>query len=301
LAPPELVAATCEVRSSPADGGILLDGEPLGLRTPALVKVWAGRRSAISVRVPGYLPATQVVDPDRHQRLTLDFELRPGVTLEVVTTPPGVEVRVDGGLVLAATPGRSEALEPGGPLAVTLHKDGYVDVLRTVPALTAGVVALEQTLVPAATVHVASSPPGAQVLVDGRPTAFVTPAAIAVTPDAAHRITVTRPGWTTVTRVVKVGPAGTQAELEVVLADLERLAIDRRLARAEAGLARARKALQAAQAREDASELKGVTRPELVRALDRAYDALHAAQNELDEAEAGRDRHDALHPEPTVP
>jgi hypothetical protein len=301
FAPPALVEATCEVRSTPSDAGLFLDGEPLGLRTPAVVKVWAGRQSAISVRAPGYLPGTQVVDPDRHQRLTLDFELRPGVILEVVTTPPGAEVRVDGGLVLAATPGRSEAFEPGGPFAVTLHKDGHVDVLRTVAAPVAGVVALEQVLVPAATVHVASWPTGAQVLVDGKPTTFVTPAAVTVTPGAAHQITVTRPGWTTVTRVVKVGGAGSQAELGVILADLERLELDRRLAKAEAGLARARKALQAAQAREDASELRGVTRPALVRALDRAYDALHEAQNELDEAEAGRDHYDALHPEATAP
>lgn len=288
---------SCQVRSTPPGARVLVDGVDVGQATPATVVLPVGRPATIAVRAPGFLGAQEALEADLRRCPELDFALRPGVTLAVETRPPGAEVRVDGRLVLAATPGRTEPLPPGR-LAVNVHREGSVDVFRTVAAPDAGVVRLELELRPAAIVALSGTPPGAQVLVDGQPTAFRLPADVTLTPGARHRLTVTLPGWAPVTRVVTTGPAGSRGELEVALEDQQRAALQRRVDRAEKALTVARKALGQAQAREEASELQGRTRPALVEALEQAYQAVQRAQNELDEAEAGRDAYDVLHPQP---
>ena len=287
----------CEVRSVPEGAAVFLDGKATGLATPARVEVVAGRPASLSVKLPGFLLEARTVEPEARRCEPRDFELRAGVTLAVETRPPGAEVHVGPLLVLTSTPGSTEPLAPG-LLPVAVHKDGFVDVFKNVAAPDAGTVRLELELVPAATVTVIATPPGAQVLVDGQPTAYLTPADVTLTPRARHQLTVTKAGWSSVTRVVKTGPVGSRDELEVTLVDQARAGLERRVARAEAGIARARATLKAAQAREEASELKGRTNPALVQALERAYQGVERAQNELDEAEAGRDSYDVLHPPP---
>jgi PEGA domain len=286
-------AVPCEVSSTPADAGLFVDGRAVGA-TPATVELRSDHESEISVRLAGYVRAVRAVQPDPRLPPVLHFQLTPGVTLDVSTQPAGAEVQVQGALAIPSTPGRSEAQVPG-PLEVVVHKEGYVDVLRVLQATDAGVLALEFDLVPAAVLRVRSAPPGAQVLVDGLRTPFSTPADVTLTPSLRHKVSVTAPGFSTVTRLVAAGKAGSRAELEVTLVDLARAELQRRVARAEAALERARAGVEAARAREEASELAGRTLPALVRALRRAEEGVSRAQDQLDEADAARDRYDASH------
>jgi hypothetical protein len=119
--------------------------------------------------------------------------------LKIVTTPPGATVELDGKPVAGETPNVVGSLEPGDH-ALVISKSGYHTEKRTT-TLEAGkqrLVAIVLTHAAAttttATIDVTSTPPGADITVDGKPASQPTPAQVSVSP-GAHVVLVRKQGF----------------------------------------------------------------------------------------------------------
>ena len=115
--------------------------------------------------------------------------------LAVDSTPEGAQVQIDGRtdpnwLTPYTMPGL-----PAGEHSVVITKVGYVQEIRTVDVTSAAKAFLVVHLTAqVATVNVSSDPAGASIFVDGRDTARVTPAVLALE-KGNHTILVRKPGF----------------------------------------------------------------------------------------------------------
>lgn len=129
----------------------------------------------------------------------------------------------------------------------------------------------------AVTVSVTSKPAGAEVSLDKQPVG-VTPLELAVPAEGKHTLTVSRAGFSTVTRVL-ANPKDKQ-QVDVELVDLELAQLKKTLARVQAEHAKADARLQKAQERAAAADS-----PKLAREVEAAEAAMEKAASALEDAE----------------
>jgi hypothetical protein len=166
--------ATLEVRTTPPEATIEIDGDPRGttaggsLTVPGLA---IGDPVKVVARLPGHLPAEATVSPSA---TTPPVELalaREAATVALDTDPPGATVLV-GGKEAGTTPISLTELPPKGSVEITFRKAGYLDVTRTVkvpaPGGEAQIVQSLTVSADMASVLVTSTPPGAEVWIDGK-------------------------------------------------------------------------------------------------------------------------------------
>lgn len=153
----------------PADAVVLLDGAetPLGA-APLQAELPAGSHTA-SISHPRYQPTTVAFDViGMGQRQTVAAALEPNwAEVTIPTTPPGATVAVDGEATEFATPGPVPIL--AGERRVSVRLPGYeawADILNIVAGNHVTLPAVE-LVAAAASVRIASDPPGASVTVDG--------------------------------------------------------------------------------------------------------------------------------------
>ncbi len=181
-APPPVVAVRFE--SDPPGADIAIDGQPTGRKTPADIELRRMTAANVTFTLKGFEPWTGPFVAAVHGA-TVRGRLERRVPLLVESEPPGATVRLDGGVVLAATPGRIDA--PAGPIALRFEKAGFVPLEQThVVSESARTVRVK--LLPAAYVEVTSTPSGAALFVDGAPTGLSTPARVSVQAGAAHEL-----------------------------------------------------------------------------------------------------------------
>ena len=116
--------------------------------------------------------------------------------LKIVTTPAGATVELDGKALDGETPTSVEKLDPGDH-SVVITKSGYRTDKRTT-TLEAGKQRLLAVVltraVATATIDVSSTPPGADIEVDGKPAPQPTPAQVPVSP-GTHVVVVRKQGF----------------------------------------------------------------------------------------------------------
>lgn len=163
--------AVIEVTCEPGNAELHVDRADLGVvgRGSRRVAVEPGRRRIIA-RLEGYVDASAEADAVMGRVVTITLSLeRMRARLEVVSTPVGATVAIEGGEVLGTTPLETEL--PVGEHRLTLRAPGHLLEHRTVTVGGAGSrIAVElrrEHSVPQARVEVRGEPPGAVVSVGG--------------------------------------------------------------------------------------------------------------------------------------
>ncbi len=111
------------------------------------------------------------------------------------SSPQGAQFQVDGKSDPTwVTPFTVASLSPGKHI-ISVSKSGYSSEIRSVDVTAGGTSSLTLRLAPVnALVVVSSTPPGAQVVLDGKPTGRVTPAQFAVE-KGSHTVLLRKPGY----------------------------------------------------------------------------------------------------------
>ncbi len=281
----EIGATPCRVRSDPAGASIDLGGQPTGLRTPAEVTLRAGRDNAVTVHKEAFLPETRIANPDLNQVLELDFLLKPGVPVKVRSRPEGAQIRYEGKVVLAATPGTIEAL-PEGSHTLVARKDGFVDVEQTVKAAPPAI-AVELVLPAAAYLRVDSTPREAEVFVDGRSVSLRTPAdRVAVRAGKKLRVEARKTGYHAAPTLVRPLAAGATFEVAFALKDVRAAELRRKIQRLNGEVAHLTRLRDRLDSDSAAFIVKDDARRELERSrrLKEVEDKLQDEIERLDEA-----------------
>ena len=132
--------ARLSVVTDPDKAKVILDGSYQGVSPVTIPSVSPGDH-LIRIELSGYAPATRTVQLDNGGDTTENFTLVSVLgRIEVVTSPPGVKISLDGKAVGTTRPqgdsGKSEVLMiekvPAGEHAVLFHLDGYFDKSLTV-------------------------------------------------------------------------------------------------------------------------------------------------------------------------
>jgi PEGA domain-containing protein len=113
LAQPAAATGVLSIQSQPAGAQLIVDGEPSGLNTPAvLTGLRIGRRLEIRLDRPGYQPLSRRIEvlAGRPQHYKLDLEEAVGI-VRLQGLPPEASIFIDDG----ARPG-------GGPLSLPLGR-----------------------------------------------------------------------------------------------------------------------------------------------------------------------------------
>lgn len=186
----------------PSDAQLLIDGveHPIG----APIELPAGQHE-VSVSHPRYLSNAQVLDiTGRQETQALEIALDPNWSeVDVMSTPPGATILIDGEDTGIATPGIIEAL--AGEREISVQLDGHKTHRERIFAQAGLGLALDPIkLVQAdAQISVTSSPSGAGVTVNGR---FVgqSPIMLDLKSGSTHTIQVIRNGYATHSKQVRL-------------------------------------------------------------------------------------------------
>lgn len=160
------------LKTDPAGCDIQIDGIPAG-RTPRLVTDLSTKDAhAVRFRKAGYQDRTVSVKFEGRTPLVREEKLEPAFgTLDVVSDPAGAEVTVNG-VVRGKAPLRVSDV-PKGQAVVKFRLEGFEEEIREQTVRAGEVLSLPVALkaLPAVTgrLEIRSSPPGAQVVLDGRP------------------------------------------------------------------------------------------------------------------------------------
>lgn len=127
-------------------------------------------------------------------------------SMQVDSTPEGAQVHLDGRTDPSwITPFSLGGLAPGAH-TISLSKTGYTPEARTVEIASASKAVMSIRLVPLnALVVVNSNPPGAEIVLDGKPTGRVTPAQFAVE-KGAHTLLLRKQGYLEESTSADLGP-----------------------------------------------------------------------------------------------
>jgi len=175
------------VRSIPKRARILIDGQDTGKRTDSNLRLPAGRY-VLQVVKDLYLPGPEKVIDLKPADLVVHTETLTANfgELHVASSPSGAEVLING-----QTAGKTPLHRPqqtAGRMRITLRYPMHLEVSKEVELAHGGKLELSETLTPAyGTFEVVSTPPGADVLLDGRPMGK-TPATLREVPLGRRRL-----------------------------------------------------------------------------------------------------------------
>jgi hypothetical protein len=187
---------TMQITTDPPGAMIEIDGAARGVAqdgTLAIDELEVGRAYRVSAMKEGYASADAILQPTSaggSARLHLEPH---AATIELDSDPQGAAVLVDG-KDAGKTPVALSTLPPNGEVEVTLRKAGYADSVRKVKVPAPGgtsQVSQSLTMSPDfASVVVSSTPPGAELWLDGQRLPGVTTPTEEILVEAAtlHRI-----------------------------------------------------------------------------------------------------------------
>lgn len=227
-APEELPVATkgsLNIVSTPEGAKVFLEGEDTGQLTPVVIgELEAGKTYAVRVIKEAFSPAesTITIRPGEQERLHFTLVPPTGV-LNIISEPEGAAVILNSRTTGKSTPATLEELKLNSDLKITLSKPGYEDFEQTI-SLTSEKpqkisATLSRILPRTGTIAIESTPPGAQVLIDGKETGRTTPAQIANLEPKNYKVTLRMEGFTEWSKDVAAS-ADKQATVEAELAKL---------------------------------------------------------------------------------
>ncbi len=202
VAPPEPLKkfGSIVVKSDPPDARVFLDGEELGVLTPAVIEeVTAGEKHEIKVAKKGFKPWVKTVEPeDDDKSVTLRAPLeRLLTTIVIKSTPSGSSVFLDGVEHKEPTPTVIEEVSVGEKHEIRVEKRGFKSWTETVEPEADKPLPIQATLERlVGTIVVSSIPPGSSVFFDGKKMLGSTPLELhEVSVNDAHRIKVIKKGY----------------------------------------------------------------------------------------------------------
>jgi hypothetical protein len=202
LSPVAQAAGTLVVRSDPPGQAILLDGEDVGLSTPATLTSLPAGRHVVAVQGACSTGAVVVDLPDNSSvTVVVPVERVPG-RLRVEASPAGAKVELDG-QPFAAAAGQAVAV-PCGPHTVGITLPGYMPFLMNVVVDAGQELSLPITLerLGGGRLALLTEPADARVFIDGAPWAPATkPGDVGV---GVHRLRVEADGHLPVERELVV-------------------------------------------------------------------------------------------------
>ena len=191
-------------------------------RPPEALKTWAQStfaKCAFEIQAAAQQGSADAVPVDPNEPPP-DIAATP---CEVTSSPPGAELLLDGKPTGVKTPGKV-TIWAGRPNTLVARLPGHVAASATLTPNLGQQLAQDFQLVPGVDVPVDSTPPGAQVLVDGRPVA-TTPGVATLAPGRAVA-TFRLEGHLEVQRPVEVRAGGTADPIAVALRPAATLRID---------------------------------------------------------------------------
>jgi formylglycine-generating enzyme required for sulfatase activity len=200
-----------EVRVQPAvPFRLLVDGRPVTVDADGVARIERGQHR-LRVESDRYLPAGQDIDvAGLGASQQVGFNLQPAwADVRIDSRPAGARVSVDGE-PLGSTPLDTEVLQ--GEHEIVLHMQRYKPlVVQQAVVAGAELVLDELVLEPAdGQIALASAPPAVAVQVDGEYRG-TTPLSLNLASTRDHELRLSKPGYTTLERTVRVQPEQQQA------------------------------------------------------------------------------------------
>jgi hypothetical protein len=189
------------VTSDPTGVEILLDGRPVGRKTPARLESWETILShVIELDLPGRVPFRQEIPPGAPPA-EVHGRLPPAAFVDIVSEPPGATVSISG--VSFATSPAKLAIPAAEPQRLALSLDGFLEATTSVSAAEGETAAWHVALQRAGIADLDSDPTGAQVVLDGAAVGR-TPLQVPVAVGRSHRVKLELHGLAPCDRTFKV-------------------------------------------------------------------------------------------------
>jgi hypothetical protein len=288
------------VTSDPSGVEILLDGRPVGRKTPSRLESWESILShEIELDLPGRVPFRQEIPPG-NPPAEVHARLPPAAFVDIASEPPGAAISIAG--VSFATAPAKLAVPAGEPQSLSLSLDGFLEAKTNITSPEGETAQWHMALQKAGVADFQSDPQGAQVVVDGV-AAGKTPVQLSVTVGKSHHAQLELRGLSPCDRTFKV----TWKAVESVSCDLDDAVgrtLKAKLQATEAQLKYARKRLEGYDAPQGSYEkamaadrARGKLEDQIQRLTDsedKQQGDLEAHRTELEE----RFEHAAPKPEP---
>lgn len=203
------MAGRLSVESEPEGAEIWLDGRPRGLRTPAvLTELPVERAMLLEVKSPGFVarPERVMVEipNDEFKSSRAKFMLHPARSLQIVTTPAGAEVELDGKRLPGRTPLALPPLTDGSEVAIAVQLAGYLPAKLALAMQSDTATITELVLERASSLDVDVEPAGALIFVNGEPAGRAPLSALPVPAERPFRLRVEHPGYRALERKLDV-------------------------------------------------------------------------------------------------
>lgn len=220
--------ATTSVRIAvePAGATIELDGRARGVArdgTLVVTGLEVGRAYRVAARLDGYSPTETVFQPAAGPPTNLDLRLvARTAAVEIDSDPRGATVIV-GGQEVGVTPTTLTTLTPASDVTLTVRRTGYAAVDRAIRVPAAGgtaQIALALTIDPSfASLAVTSTPPGAEIFLDGqRQAGLTTPTKeLLVEAGRPHQVSLRLPKHAPATVAVNPSPGARGVRVDATL------------------------------------------------------------------------------------
>ena len=199
-----------EVVSHPVTGAeVMTDGTIAGNTPLSAIKLEAGSHEII-ITAPRYLPDVQLVEiKGLGVRQSIDVTLQPGWgTLRVESEPEAADVWLNG-VAVGQTPLETEPM--AGVYKVELRKDGWQPVAANIkiePGVTLSMPVFKLQKING-TLELTSGPSGASVMLNSEFRGY-TPITLAMSPEKEHQLSLSKNGFITVSRSIRVEPDKTK-------------------------------------------------------------------------------------------
>jgi hypothetical protein len=277
----EASTASVHIGSDPQGASIEIDGKPANATTPADLTLPAYKEYKIRLTLSGFEPwAGSVVAIANAE--PVQAHLVPLLSVRIETTPAGASVTRSGAVVIESTPGSLQA--PAGKVILRVEKTGYLP-LEGAPVFDDAHRIWQVKLAPAAYLLVKSTPPGAEVEVDGVSTGLKTPVErLAVAAGVDHTVAAHLGALSSDLKTVRKLKPGAKGTVSLRCSDRERGQTESEIAQlqAKANQLRAQKAVLQREA--SRYEYKDAVRyADYLKKLEAMDDKIGEAQERADE------------------
>jgi hypothetical protein len=209
------------VTSSPAGASIKLNGTDTGKITPYTLTDVSEGSNTVEVSLAGYKTASKPVTVVAGSTVDVDFQLEAIVntgSIAVTSTPPGAEIKLDGTDTGKITPYTLTDVSVGSH-TVEVSLAGYKTASKTVTVVAGSTVDVDFQLevkVNTGSIAVTSTPPGAEIKLDGTAMSLTTPNTFTGIGEGPHIVEVSLAGYKTASKTVNV-LAGTTVDVDFPL------------------------------------------------------------------------------------
>jgi len=214
----KMPTGTANIISEPQGARIFLNEKDTALITPAILDdLELNREYTVRLHKDGYIDKTERFTLENSEPRTLKVELQKITgTLNIATTPPGAAIYINGSNTGKTTPAEIKELEVGKEISVRLSLEGYRDREEKITLADMEPKKIEVNLekILYGSIKISSTPPGASIFINGKPTGKTTPATISgLEQGKNYTISLSKNGYESTARTIFLGQTETAANL----------------------------------------------------------------------------------------